>query len=151
MAGISSTGLISGLNTDQIISQLMTIARQPETILKQKQTDYQAKMAAVLQLQTNLSSFQSSLQALNSPDKFNTKKASVSKTSGGDELLTASASSSAALGTYAVEVDQLAKAGITASQGWADQNTSCRRPLICTRHCRRRYCRGCRPPPIRHR
>jgi len=124
MAGISSSGLVSGLNTDQIISQLMTIERQPEQILKQKETDYQAKMAAVLDLQTKLSSFQSALQALNSPDKFNTKAASVSKTSGGNELLTATASSSAALGTYTVEVDQLAQAGISASQGWADQNTT---------------------------
>ncbi len=124
MAGISSSGLISGLNTDQLISQLMTVERQPEQILKQKQTDYQAKIAAVLDLQTKLTSFKSSLEALNSPDKFNTKNVSVSKTNGGDQLLTASASSSASLGTYTVEVDQLAKAGMAASQGWIDRNTT---------------------------
>jgi flagellar hook-associated protein 2 len=124
MAGISSTGLISGLNTDQLITQLMTIARQPEKILQQRQTDYKAKMAAVLDLQTKLASFKSSLDALNSPANFNTKSVSVSKTTGGNQLLTASASSSASLGTYTVEVDQLAKAGVVASQGWADRNTT---------------------------
>ncbi len=124
MAGISSSGLISGLNTEQLISQLMTIERQPEQILKQRQTDYQAKIAAVLDLQTKLGSFKSSLDVLNSPAQFNTKEASVTKTSGGNELFTASASASAALGNYTVEVDQLAQAGMTASQGWVDRNTT---------------------------
>lgn len=124
MAGLSSTGLISGLNTDQLISQLMALERKPEQVLKQRQTDYQAKIAAVLDLQTKLASFKSSLEALNSPAKFNTKSVSVSKTTGGNQLLTASASSSASLGTYTVEVDQLAKAAMAASQGWADRNTT---------------------------
>ena len=86
MAGISSTGLISGLNTDQLISQLMTLERKPEQVLKQRQTDYQAKIAAVLDLQTKLASFKSSLEALNSPAKFNTKSVSVSKTTGGNRV-----------------------------------------------------------------
>jgi flagellar hook-associated protein 2 len=122
--GISSSGLVSGLKTDDLVSQLMTVARQPEQILKKRQTDYQAKMAAVLELQTKLGSFRSSLISLNSAAKFNTKEASVTTTTGGDKLLTASASGSAALGTYTVEVDQLAKSGIKASQGWVDQNTT---------------------------
>ncbi len=66
MAGISVNGLISGLNTDQIISETMAAERQPEQILQQEQATYQAKIAALLQLQTNLGSFQSSLQDLNS-------------------------------------------------------------------------------------
>ncbi len=86
MAGISSTGLISGLNTDQLISQLMTIERQPEQVLKQRQTDYQAKIAAVLDLQTKLASFKSSLEALNSPAKFNTKSASVIENDRGESV-----------------------------------------------------------------
>ena len=124
MAGISVNGLISGLNTDQIISETMAAERQPEQILQQEQATYQAKIAALLQLQTNLGSFQSSLQDLNSPDQFNTKQASVTNTTAGNQVLTASASSTAALGSYSVEVDQLAQAGALASQGWADPNTT---------------------------
>ncbi len=124
MAGISSSGLVSGLNTDQLISQLMTIERQPEQLLKQQQTDYQTKIAALLQFQTTLGSFASSLQTLNDPAKFNTKSVSVTKTSAGNEVLTASTSAGAALGSYSVEVDQLAQASARASQGWVDRNTT---------------------------
>jgi flagellar hook-associated protein 2 len=124
MAGISVNGLVSGINTDQMVSQLMAIERQPEQMLKQQQTDYQTKIAALLDLQTKLGSFKSSLQALNDANKFNTKQASVTNTTAGNKVLTASATSAAALGTYAVEVNQLAQAGIKASQGWADPNTT---------------------------
>ncbi len=122
--GISVNGLVSGINTDQIISEIMTAEKAPEQVLQQQQTSYQAKIAALLQLQTNLGSFQSSLQDLNSVDQFNTKQATATNTAAGNKVLTASASSTAALGSYTVEVDQLAQAGSVASQGWADPSTT---------------------------
>jgi flagellar hook-associated protein 2 len=122
--GISSSGLISGINADQLISQLMTVQRQPEELLKKRETAHQAKIAAILELRTKLASFSSSLQSLNSAGTFNTKGAAVTKTTGGEELLTVSASSSASGGTYALEVHQLAKTNIKTSQGWEDQSTT---------------------------
>lgn len=122
--GISSSGLISGLKTDELISQLMAVERRPEEILKKRETTYQTKVAAILELKTKLATFSSALQSLSSATKFNTRNASVTSTTDGEELLTVSASSTAALGTYALEVHQIAKTNIKASQGWEDQGTT---------------------------
>jgi flagellar hook-associated protein 2 len=102
----------------------MAAERKPEQVLQQEQTNDQAQIAALAQIQTNLASFQSSLQTLNSADQFNTLQANVTNTATGNQVLTASASSTAVAGSYTVEVDQVAQAGAVASQGWADPNTT---------------------------
>src|SRR5579862_5616649 len=56
-APIQITGLASGLDTNQIISELMAIQQQPVTNLQNQQTGLQA-------LNTNLTSIQSALQTL---------------------------------------------------------------------------------------
>lgn len=122
--GIASSGLISGINSDQLISQLIELDKAPIKTIQTKQKDYQLKIATLLDISSKLSSFKSSLDTLNSSSKFNVKSASVTKTSSGDELLTVSASSTAAAGTYSIKVNQLAQANIKASQGWTDQNTT---------------------------
>ena len=122
--GISSSGLISGINFDNIVTQLMAIERQPKQKLATRQQAEETKLTSLLDIKMKLSSFRVSLDALNSTAKFNTKKVSVTKTTSGDELLTATAGSSAVPGAYTVEVDQLARAGKKASQGWQDQGTT---------------------------
>ncbi len=122
--GISSSGLISGINADQLVAGLMNLERRPITLLKQRQQDYELKIASFFDLSTKLSNFKSALDTLNSSSKFNTKTASVTKTSSGAELLTASASSTATAGSYSVQVNQLATANKKASQGWVDDNTT---------------------------
>ncbi len=122
--GISSSGLISGINADQLVSGLMNLERRPITLLQQRQQGYELKIASFFDLSTKLSNFKSALDALNSSSKFNTKTASVTKTSSGAELLTVSASSSATAGSYSIAVNQLATASKKASQGWVDDNTT---------------------------
>ena len=122
--GISSSGLISGINSDQLISQLMELERAPIKTIQKKQQDYQFKIASFSDISTKISSFKAALDALNSSSKFNVKNASVTKTSDGDDLLSVSASSSAMAGSYSMQVKQLASAATKASQGWVDQNTT---------------------------
>ena len=122
--GISSSGLISGINADQLVTQLMNLERQPITTLQNRQKDYELKIASFYDINTKLSSFKSALDALNSREKFNTKTASVTQTSSGANLLTVSASSTASAGSYSIAVNQLAAANKKASQGWVDQNTT---------------------------
>src|SRR5512139_3336508 len=122
--GISAGGLISGLKTDELITQLMNAERQPIKKLQARQTEYQVKMAAVLELKTKLAGFKSAVESLNSATKFNTKVASVTASADGEELLSAIASSDASTGSYAIQVLQLAQAHIVAAQGWEDQNTT---------------------------
>lgn len=121
---ISAGGLISGLKTDELITQLMNAERQPIKKLQARQTEYQVKMAAVLELKTKLASFKSAVESLNSGAKFNTKVASVTDTADGEALLSATATSGASTGSYSIQVLQLAQAHIMAAQGWEDQNTT---------------------------
>lgn len=120
----SSTGIVSGLNYDQIVTQLMQLEQKPITLLQNRQKDYQVKIASFLDISTKLSSFKATLDALNNAESFNTKSASVTKTSSGAELLTVSAANTASTGSYSVQVNQLATASKKAAQGWADQNTT---------------------------
>ncbi|MFV1950393.1 MAG: flagellar filament capping protein FliD, partial [Nitrospinota bacterium] len=114
----------SGINYNDLVTGLMQLERRPVSLLQSRQNDYEVKIAAILNLSTKLSSYKSSLEALNSSEKFNIKTASVTKTSSGEELLTVSSSSSAAVGSYSIQVNQLAAASKEASQGWVDDNTT---------------------------
>lgn len=123
--GISATtGIISGINYEALVQSLMSVERRPIEVLESRQVDYQVKISSVLNLITKLSSYKSSLEALNSSEKFNTQTASVTKTSSNVELLTVTASSTATVGSYSLQVNQLAAASKKASKGWADQNTT---------------------------
>ena len=55
--GISSSGLISGINFDNIVTQLMAIERQPEQKLATRQQAEETKLASLLDIKMKLSSF----------------------------------------------------------------------------------------------
>lgn len=122
--GISSSGLVSGLRIDDILSQLMALERRPINLLQRRQAKLEAEAGALLSANTKLSSLQSAIGSLNDASKFNTKTASVTKTSSGVELVSATASSSAVAGSYQIQVLQVAQAHKVASQGFVDQNTT---------------------------
>jgi len=103
---IASPGIGSNLDVNGIVSQLMTIERQPINDLVKKEASFQAKLTAYGSLRGALSSFQSSVASLNNPLKFNSVNASV----GDSSIATASASTIAASGTYNLEVSSLARA-----------------------------------------
>ena len=124
ISGIASSGLMSGLDVYGLVDQILEIDRRPITVLQSRQSDYELEIAAVLNLSTKLSSYKTSLETLNDSEKYNTKSASVTKTSSGSELLTVSASSTATGGSYSINVNQLAAANRKASQGWVDQNST---------------------------
>ncbi len=124
ISGIASNGIMSGLDVYGLVSQILQIEQRPITLLQSRQRDYSLKIAEVLNFSTKLSSYKTSLEALNDSEKYNTKSASVTKTSSGSELLTVDASSSAEAGSYSINVNQLAAANRKASQGWVDENST---------------------------
>lgn len=103
---LSSPGVGSGLDVNGIVTQLMTLERQPMTALDNREAQYQAQLSAYGSLKGALSSFQAAVSALATPAKFSSIRANVADSS----VASASASSSAAAGTYAVEVQALAAA-----------------------------------------
>ena len=108
---ISSPGLGSKLDVNSIVSQLMTIEKQPLTALVTKEAKLQAKISALGSLQGTISSLQTAAQNLvpasgvTATQKFSTFRATVADTS----IATATTTSSAVAGTYTLEVNQLAK------------------------------------------
>src|SRR5262245_4748775 len=103
---ISFSGLGSGLDIDGIVSQLMTLERRPLDVIDKKEASYKAQLAAYGTMRSTLATLQSAVRAIASAAKFHGAKATVADPS----LLSASASSSAAAGTYNIEVEQLAQA-----------------------------------------
>ncbi|MES2014121.1 MAG: flagellar filament capping protein FliD [Pseudomonadota bacterium] len=114
--GISSTGIGSGLDVESIVTKLMTVEQKPLTAVTTQKTDYQSKVSAYGTLKSSLSTFQTAINALSTPSKFNAQTV----TSGNTSVFTATANGSAALGDYSVTVSQLAKSQKLATVGFAN-------------------------------
>lgn len=102
---ISSPGIGSNLDVNSIVSQLMQIEQRPLTQLNAKEANYQAQLTAWGSLKGALSSFQNAVRGLNDTSRFNSLKASSSDAT----VASASATSIAAAGSYAVNISQLAQ------------------------------------------
>lgn len=113
--GLSSPGIGSNLDVKGLVSQLMAVESQPLTTLSQKEASYLAKVSAFGSLKGSLSSFQSALDALRSPAKFQ----GVTATASDSTILSGTATSKAVPGTYSVEVTKLAQAQTIATTGQA--------------------------------
>ena len=110
---ISAPGIGSNLDVNGIVSQLMTVERRPVTLLDRKEAGYQARLSAYGNLKSALASFQSAMSGLNNVARFQ----SLSATPADPTILTASAGSTAAPGSYTVQVNQLAQAQTVAATG----------------------------------
>lgn len=115
-----ATTSTTNLDVNTIVSQLMTVERQPISKLNAKETSYQAQLSAYGSIKGAVSSFQSALQGLDNVSKFQALKASPSDPS----IFTASAVSTAVAGSYSLEVSSLAKAQSLISDGLAASNTA---------------------------
>ena len=99
------TGLSSGLDTDEIVDELMSIKQQPLTALQNQQSGLEAADTQLQSIQTALQTVASDAQALMNPSLFsNTQQV----TSSNSTLVTATNSSGAGIGGYQVSVTQLA-------------------------------------------
>jgi flagellar hook-associated protein 2 len=111
----SSIGLISGLNTSQIISELVSIDAQPVTLLQQQMDTVSEQTAAFNDLSTSLQTIQSAGTALASPLTFQ----NATTTSSNPAVLTATASPGASIGSYQFSVARLVTTQQLVSQGFA--------------------------------
>ena len=102
------SGLVSGLDTQSIISQLMSIEQQPLNKLKIQQTTHNSQVKAIATLKASISSLQSAAASLANRSKINAKSASTNTPSTSPTVLTASATADAINGSFNVTVSQLA-------------------------------------------
>lgn len=115
---ISSPGIGSNINVDSIVTQLISLERQPITLLDQREAGIQAKITAFGILQGALSSFQTAARGLSDVSKFLAYKASSSDSS----VATISASSVATAANYTLDVTTLAQAQKLVAPGQASAN-----------------------------
>lgn len=117
---ISSPGIGSGLDINGIVAKLMAVESQPLKALDTKEAAYQAKLSAYGTLSGALSSFQSSLSGLNDPAKFQSLKASSSDAT----VASASASSIAVAGSYALDISKIAQSQKLVAAGKTSTSTA---------------------------
>jgi flagellar hook-associated protein 2 len=113
-------GLVSGLDTQSIVTQLMAIERRPLTVLQTKKSTQNKLLSIYSDASTKLAAIRSAAQGLDTVRGFRKVKA----TSADDEIFTASASSAANPGNHAIKVMRLAQAEMEVSQGYATVNDS---------------------------
>ena len=109
----TSVSGVSNIDVNSIVSQLMTVERQPIAVLDRKTTALQTKVSAYGALKGALSVFQSAMTATQSATKFTSNTVGSSDFSVGF----ASASSTAAVGTYDLVVTKIAASQVKQSSG----------------------------------
>jgi flagellar hook-associated protein 2 len=119
MTGVSSSsasgstdlaiaGLASGFDWQSLISQLVQVQREPETLLENQQSTLETKNTALGSIQSALETLQNDVKTLSDPSFFQ----GVTATSSAPSTATASAATGTAAGTYNFDVTQLASASV---------------------------------------
>ena len=113
---IAVGGLVSGLDTNSMIEQLLELERQPIVKLQQKEAAYQVELSAYGSLKGVLGSLRSAVQDLEYSSNFS----GFSAVSGNTDLFCASADENATSGSYDITVQQLAEVHKLASGGFSE-------------------------------
>jgi flagellar hook-associated protein 2 len=112
MPTLRSSGVGSGIDINGLVAQLVAAERAPaEQRLQRAGTRITTQLSALGTLRGALSALQSSVSALKTPAAFQGRRADTTD----GTLMSATADSSAATGSYTVEVKQLASAQKLAS------------------------------------
>jgi len=121
MASITSaTGLVSGIDYEELVTKLMSIERQPITKLTTKSKTLTAEQNAFNTVLSQLLSLKTTLTPLKSGVSFRTNTA----TSSNESVLTAKANAQAAVGSYNFTVLQTAQNNQLVSKGFTDADKS---------------------------
>ncbi|MBS1705585.1 MAG: flagellar filament capping protein FliD [Armatimonadetes bacterium] len=105
-SGINFSGLSSGIDTDSIVTKLMSLERINQKRLQSRQSTIEEKKSAYGEFKTKLTALRSALGALNNANSYSTTIGSSSTT----DVATILGGASAAEGTYSLKVYQLAAA-----------------------------------------
>lgn len=121
MSGISSSvGLISGLNTADIINQLLAVEARPRLLAQQRVAELQTQQTAWLDLNSRLST----LKTASSKFRLNRVFESAKANSSDSDVLTASATAGAAVGSYRFTVARVVSTQQALSRGFVDRGAS---------------------------
>ncbi|WP_317203124.1 flagellar filament capping protein FliD [Janthinobacterium sp.] len=117
---LSSPGIGSGLNVNDIVTKLMTVESAPLATYDAKTAAFQAKLTAYGKLSSAIGVFQGSLSSLSTPANFR----SISANASDPAVVSATATSLAVPGNYNINVTQLAQSQTLTSSGLASTTAS---------------------------
>ena len=115
----SGVGLISGINSRDIIDQLMSLESRPKTTLQTRIQQTNQQKVAWSDLTARLTSLKLSITNLKKISTFQQAKA----TSSNENVLTASASTGAATGTFQFQVSRLVTTQQSITNGFASEKS----------------------------
>lgn len=121
MSGISSgVGLFSGLDTSQLIGQLLAISARPKVLAQQRISQLQVQQSGYLDINSRLQALQTAASSLRTQRIFQTHRA----TSSDPNVLNAKATTNAREGLHTFIVDRLVSTQQMLSRGFADSNAT---------------------------
>lgn len=116
----SGGGFFSGIDTNQLIQQLLAVESRPKLLAQQRIVQLQAQQAGYLDLNSALSGLRTAASAFRTQKTFDAKSAASSA----DTVLGATASTTAAQGSYTFVVDRLVSSQQTLTRGFSDRDRS---------------------------
>ena len=117
-SSISFSGLATGIDTDTMIEQLVSLEAAKVTLLAEKQDNYSSQIEIIQNLNSKLQALQNVAEDLSTIDDFLSYETETSD----DDYITLSASGSASPGSYSIVVDSLATAERRYSNGFSAED-----------------------------
>lgn len=116
----SGVGLVSGINSKDIIDQLMALEARPKDLLQSRIDGINQQKLAFTDLSTKLVGVRLNGQTLSKPSTFQGANA----TSSDEDVVTATTTAGAAVGSYQIQVARLVTTQQVVSRGYEDFNSS---------------------------
>lgn len=120
MSSVAFSGLVTGLDTGNIVAQLVELRRAPIYRLEQRKQGYQSQISALGTLKTKLLALQEAAQNLDTSNEFS----ALTATSSNEDVLRVDAANDATPGSYTISVESRAVAQKDVSQGYDSRSDS---------------------------
>jgi len=116
----SGTGLVSGLDIQSIVTQLIAIESRPLELIQSRIEQTQQEQTAYVELNARVLAIKAAMSSLARPSSFTNKTA----TSSAPEVLSATATSASPLDTYSFQVASLVTTHQLVSSGFVDRDVT---------------------------
>ena len=112
MASMSINGVVSGMDWESMIDEIITAAAKPAQVQVNKKTNLQNKKSLFEEMKVMMNSLQSSLTTLKLPSTYKAKEIEIENLDGGSykKILTATVNADAEVSVHDIEVKQIATA-----------------------------------------
>lgn len=116
----TGTGLVSGLDINNIVEQLIAIEQRPKQLVEKRNSVIQSQQVAFQDINARLLSLKNSADSISKPRAFN----ETSSSSSNESVVSVSSGTGATPGTYNFTVSRLVAAQQSITRGFKDANST---------------------------